>query len=162
MLFRSDFIAALAKHPQTARRLARKLWGFFVSELEPAPADFVEAVADEYARSNTEMKPVVRYILNSPWFNDPDRWYSRYAWPVEFVAKSIREVGWNGLSVQAALTPLTNMGQTLFEPPNVAGWELGASWITTGSMLSRMNFATTLASNQRFNLVKPEIGRAHV
>jgi uncharacterized protein (DUF1800 family) len=46
------------------------------------------------------------------------------------------------------------MGQTLFEPPDVNGWELGTGWFTTGGMLARMNFAATLAGNQRLNLVR--------
>ena len=44
------------------------------------------------------------------------------------------------------------MGQQLFEPPDVNGWELGPGWFSSGGMLARMNFAATLATNQRFNL----------
>ena len=44
------------------------------------------------------------------------------------------------------------MGQQLFEPPDVAGWDLGQTWFSTGKMLARMNFASTLASNQKFRL----------
>ena len=147
-----DFISALALHPETARRLARKLWNFFVSELAAPDPAFVEAVAARYLRNNTEMKPVVRYILGSSWFLDMDRSYARYSWPVEFVVRAIREVGWDGFSVGTVGTPLANMGQTLFEPPDVAGWNLGRGWFSTSAMLARMNFATTLAANQRFNL----------
>jgi uncharacterized protein (DUF1800 family) len=147
-----DFITALARHPETARRLARKLWNFFVSELEAPDPAFVDSIASEYLRSGTEMKPVVRHILRSEWFSNPDRWFSRYSWPAEFVVRAIREIGWSGFSVDAARTPLTNMGQTLFEPPDVNGWELGAGWFSTGAMLARMNFAATLAANQRFNI----------
>ena len=147
-----DLITALATHPETARRLARKLWNFFVSEIETPDPAFVEAVATEYLRSNTEMKPVVRFILQSRWFTHPDRWYGRYSWPAEYVIRSIREVGWTGFSIDSVRTPLTNMGQTLFEPPDVEGWELGAGWYSTGAMLARMNFAASLASNQRFNV----------
>jgi uncharacterized protein (DUF1800 family) len=149
-----DFISALALHPETARRLARKLWGFFVSELDGPDPAFVNAVAAEYLRNGTEIKPVVRFILKSPWFSQSERWYARYSWPVEFVARAIREVGWEGLSVDTARTPLANMGQTLFEPPDVAGWELGPAWFSTSAVLSRMNFASTLAANQRFNLAR--------
>jgi uncharacterized protein (DUF1800 family) len=46
------------------------------------------------------------------------------------------------------------MGQVLYEPPNVAGWSAGRTWFSTGAMLSRMNFAASLASNQRFNLAR--------
>jgi uncharacterized protein (DUF1800 family) len=149
-----DFITALATHPETARRLARKLWSFFVTELAAPDPSFVESVANVYLESRTEMKPVIRFILRSPWFVDPERWFTRYAWPVEFVVRSIREIGWNGFSVDAARTPLANMGQTLFEPPDVAGWDLGPGWFSSGAMLSRMNFAATLAGNQRFNLAR--------
>ena len=51
-----------------------------------------------------------------------------------------------------ALTPLVNMGQQLFEPPDVNGWDLGRGWFSSGAMLARMNFAAQLATNQKFNL----------
>jgi hypothetical protein len=44
------------------------------------------------------------------------------------------------------------MGQELYNPPDVAGWDLGKAWFSTGSMLSRMNFASGLANNQRNRL----------
>ena len=58
----------------------------------------------------------------------------------------------DGFSVDDALAPLINMGQQLFEPPDVTGWDLGPSWFSTGAMLARMNFAAQLATNQKFNL----------
>ena len=96
------------------------------------------------------MRSVVRALLRSPQFQDASRYWRRYSWPAEFVARLTKEVGWVGLSAEQALTPLANMGQTLFDPPDVAGWALGRSWFSTGTMLARMNFASTLAQNQRF------------
>jgi hypothetical protein len=52
------------------------------------------------------------------------------------------------------MTPLQNMGQQLYEPPDVNGWETGPGWFSTASMLSRMNYSSTLAANQRFNLAR--------
>jgi uncharacterized protein (DUF1800 family) len=147
-----DLIDALATHPETARRLAGRLWNFFISEQEAPDPAFVADIASLYLRSDTALKPVVRQILRSRWFLDPDRYFTRYSWPVEFVARAIREVGWEGFSLDAARTPLVNMGQTLFEPPDVNGWETGRGWYSTGAMLARMNFAATLASNQRANI----------
>src|SRR6185503_3912631 len=60
-----DFISALARHPETARRLARKLWNFFVTDFEEADPTFVETIAGEYLRNDTEMKPVITAILRS-------------------------------------------------------------------------------------------------
>jgi uncharacterized protein (DUF1800 family) len=147
-----DLIAALAIHPETAKRLARRLWTWFVSEVETPEPSFVENISKVYLDNDTEMKPVVRAVLMSPQFIDKKRFYQRYAWPVEFVVRSLKEVGPVGFSANNAMTPLLNMGQQLFEPPDVNGWELGPGWFSTGGMLARMNFASTLTQNQRFIL----------
>jgi uncharacterized protein (DUF1800 family) len=147
-----DLITALAVHPETARRLARKLWNFFISEIYQPDQSFVDGVAAVYLQNRTEIRPVVRYILSSPWFNNASMHYARYSWPAEFVVRAIKEVGWQGFSVDQARTPLSNMGMQLFEPPNVGGWLLGANWFSTGTMLARSNFAAVLAASQKDNL----------
>src|SRR5262249_40848369 len=101
-----------------------------------------------------EMKPVIREVLLSPQFWDTTSYFARYAWPVEFVVRALKEVGWVGFSVNSAITPLAGMGQVLYEPPDVAGWAAGRTWVSTGAMLARMNFASTLTLNQKFNLAR--------
>ncbi len=98
------------------------------------------------------MKTVMRELLLSPQFTDGASHFTRYAWPVEFAARAVKEVGWAGYTVSDAVTALASMGQVLFEPPDVAGWDLGQSWFSSGTMLARMNLGSTLTSNQRFNL----------
>jgi uncharacterized protein (DUF1800 family) len=98
------------------------------------------------------MKPVIRAVLVSKAFTDQKRYYQRYSWPVEYVVRSLKEVGHVGFSLETTLTPLLNMGQQLFEPPDVNGWALGPSWFSTAGMLARMNFASVLATNQKFEL----------
>jgi len=146
-----DLINALAMHPETARRVARKLYAFFVSETSTDDG-FIGALADTYLRNATAIKPVVRQILGSPQFADASASFTRYSWPIEFVVRALKETGWTGFSLGSTLSPLISMGQELFEPPNVAGWTLGEGWFSTSAMLTRMNFASTLAANQKFNL----------
>jgi len=43
------------------------------------------------------------------------------------------------------------MDRILFEPPDVSGWDAGTAWFSTSAMLARLNFAASLASNQKFN-----------
>jgi uncharacterized protein (DUF1800 family) len=147
-----DFLTAVCRHPQTGPRLARKLYAYFVSETQPAPQTFVDRVSGVYYATNFDMRAVVRSILTGPEFWEPASQFARYSWPTEFVVRAIKETGWVGFSVDSALTPLMNMGQQLFEPPDVNGWELGQGWFSTASTLSRMNFAATLTTNQRVNL----------
>ncbi|HEV3139423.1 MAG TPA: DUF1800 family protein, partial [Vicinamibacterales bacterium] len=112
----------------------------------------VDDLASTYLQNGTAIKPVLQRLLLSPQMQDPSVFFTRYAWPVEFVVRSLKETGWTGFSAGSALSPLVSMGQQLLEPPNVAGWVLGRSWFSTGAMLARMNFASTLALNQKFNI----------
>jgi uncharacterized protein (DUF1800 family) len=112
----------------------------------------IQELSRIYYDSGFEMKPVISRLFNSSQFATSSNHYSRYSWPVEFVVRSLKEVGWAGFSVNDALTPLVNMGQQLFEPPDVNGWDLGPGWFSSGAMLARLNFAAQLATNQKFNL----------
>lgn len=147
-----DLITALAYRPDTARRLAARLWTWFVSETDAPTERFLAAVTKAYVDNQTSMRATMRAVLLSPEFSDGAHEYERYAWPVEYVVRLLKEVGWSGFSANDALTPLSNMGMTLYDPPDVNGWELGASWFSTGGMLARMNFASQLAANQKVAL----------
>ena len=101
-----DFLAALARHPETARRLARKLWSFFVSEIHPPDEGFV-AHSNVYLSSDTHMAPVVRAVLRSSQFDASSSYFARYSWPVEYVARALKEVGyaWYPLNARWARWP---------------------------------------------------------
>lgn len=147
-----DFIRALARRPETAERLARRFYAFFVSELTAPPSELIADMRDTYLEHDTSIRAMLVRLFTSNEFLDESTQFTRYSWPIEYVVRAIKETGWSGLSVDAAMTPLVNMGQQMYEPPDVAGWSLGPEWFSTASMLSRMNFSATLMSNQRFNL----------
>ena len=149
-----DLIAALARHPATAERIATKLWKFFINDVDAPDAGAVSQLAQTFLSSNGNIALTLQRLFRSDWFLGSANVYQRYSWPVEYVVRAIKETGWRGLSVDAAMTPLQNMGQQLYEPPDVNGWETGPGWFSTASMLSRMNFSSTLAANQRFNLAR--------
>ncbi|HXG57262.1 MAG TPA: DUF1800 domain-containing protein [Vicinamibacterales bacterium] len=149
-----DLIDAVVRHPATGPRLALKLYRYFISEIDTPDTGLINELSKLYYQHNFEMKPVVAHLLRSPQFAAGSARYARYSWPVEFVVRAIKEVGWNGFSISDAnvLSPLISMGQQLYEPPDVNGWDLGSNWFSSGGTLARMNFAATLATNQKFNL----------
>ena len=153
-----DLLGALARHPATGRRLAQKLWSFFISEIQAPNEAFVSRIAGVYTNSDCHMSPVVRAVLSSREFDARESYFARFSWPVEFVARALKEVGPAGFTLNSALGPLSNMGQQLFEPPDVAGWERGPAWFTTAAMLARMNFAATLTSRQRNDIAAAATG----
>src|SRR5512137_35643 len=143
-----DLITAVVSYPATARRLVTRLWNYFVSELNAPPDDLVNELADAYLKNNYDLRTVVHRLLRSPEFRSEESLFSKYSWPAEFVARSLKEVGWSGFSANDAVSQMLNMGQVLYEPPDVAGWEQGPGWISTGGMLARMNFAAQVSKTQ--------------
>src|SRR6478672_5016531 len=76
-----DLINAVAAHPATGPRLARKLYQFFVSEVsEPDPA-LIAALSNTYYDSKFEMKPVLERLFQSTQFVAAANRYARYSWP---------------------------------------------------------------------------------
>jgi len=154
-----DLIDALVRHPETGKRLARKLYAFFVSEIAAPNEQIVAWLGQVFQQSNYNIGAVVRALLFTREFTEPSNRFSRYSWPAEFVVRAMKEVGFAGFSVNNAITPLINMGQQLFEPPDVSGWDLGKSWFSTGATLARMNFSAVLTQNQRFNIANSAKGK---
>ena len=147
-----DLITALARHLATGPRLVEKLYGFFVNEVAPPDPALLQRLTTTYYATNFSVREVVRQLLRSAEFQDPSQYWTRHSWPAEFVIRLIKEVGWTGFTAAAALAPMANTGQTLFEPPNVSGWATGPDWFSTGTMLARANFAARLTENQRIAL----------
>jgi hypothetical protein len=64
--------------------------------------------------------------------------------PVQWLVGSVRVLE-RPLPPPLVCVGLTrNLGQDLFAPPNVKGWDGGLSWITTNTLLARYNEAATL------------------
>ncbi|HEY3367918.1 MAG TPA: DUF1800 domain-containing protein [Symbiobacteriaceae bacterium] len=132
----ADIAGILARRPETAKFLAAKLWRFFASPVPDAAT--VDAMADAYLRSGGEIKEVLKTLFLADAFYSDSVVNSQVKSPAEFVAGSLRLLGLPGSREAASLC--TRMGQTLYDPPNVAGWQGGAAWLGASSLLTRWNF----------------------
>ena len=63
-----DLINAVARHPATGPRLARKLYQFFINEVEEPDGALIQELSRIYYDSGFEMKPVISRLLNSSQF----------------------------------------------------------------------------------------------
>ena len=147
-----DLIRALAAHPATGPRLARRLYGFFVTDQAEPDAALIDALSATYYAANYDMRQVVRQLFRSSQFQDPRHRWVRYSWPAEYAIRLTKEVGWVGFSADNILWSMLQMGQFLYQPPTVAGWPGGSAWFSTTTMLSRMNFAAWLTWVEQFEL----------
>src|SRR5207248_740072 len=89
-------------------------------------------------------KPVLRAIFLSEEFYSPSIIRNQVKSPVQWLVGSVRMLE-RELPPPIVCFGLTrNLGQDLFAPPNVKGWDGGLSWITTNNLLARYNEAATL------------------
>jgi hypothetical protein len=92
------------------------------------------------------MGEVMRTLLLSPQFSAARAYRSRIKSPVEFTVGAYRAMNINGDGTGLP-TITTLMGQTLFNPPNVAGWpgdKVSALWLNSGTWMTRLNYVDLL------------------
>ena len=137
-----NIIEILVSKPACAQFIARKLWRFFVED-EPSNA-VVDSVAATIRAHNFEMRPVLRDILSSAEFYSDRAIGSQIKSPVQYIVQTSKLLDAPGTAPVAAQNAMRQMGQILFAPPNVKGWDGGKQWISTSTLLFRYNFANYL------------------
>src|SRR5437870_8938231 len=91
-------------------------------------------MADAFVASGWEVAPVLRTLFTADEFYTAASTTSTVKAPVELVLQPLRMLKAR-TSVRDLPFALETMGQTLFAPPNVAGWPGGLSWISAGTLL---------------------------
>ena len=141
-----DFIAMIVTQPQSARFITAKIWNYFAGQVPS------EALNDDLAavlRANgNNFKSMLRALFRSEQFYAPDIIRNQVKSPVQWLVSSVR-------ILESELPPpvvswgiLKQLGQDLFAPPNVKGWDGGVTWITTNTLLTRYNDAQALVDGQ--------------
>jgi uncharacterized protein (DUF1800 family) len=164
-----DIIRIIAKQPATARFIARHLYNFFVADEPQVPAwqhtaprdpKAVQMLEDEYFRSGTDIRSMLRVLFNSDFFKQAR--FAKVKSPVETVIGTTRLVkdfdfprpGFNGLALN-----IRYMGQDILNPPTVEGWHTGKEWIDSGTLVERINFTADYLGNVNLPGVQDIIAR---
>ena len=139
--------------PACPRFLAMKLLKTFV--LANPTAEIIDAVAARLRHHNLVFAPVMRELLTSQLFFEAAHRRAVIKSPLDLVVGSLRSLD-QTVKWPPVAKILADLGQDVFEPPSVKGWEGGRLWVNSSSLLMRTNFATALASgDQLATLSKP-------
>jgi uncharacterized protein (DUF1800 family) len=146
-----DVLRALALHPSTATHLATKLARHFVAD-EPPPK-LVERLATVYRRSDGELTPVYRALLDAS-----ESWHSlqaKFKTPNDFVLSAYRALDLVPDDLRGVTAFLTQAGQRPYAPGSPAGWpDTAANWNGGDALLKRIEFAAA-AGRRVGNRVEP-------
>jgi uncharacterized protein (DUF1800 family) len=142
-----EALKMLASNPNTAKFISTKLARHFVSD-NPPPA-LVDRMAQTFQSSNGEIRAVLKTMIYSTEFWSKETYRSKVKQPFELAASTARALG---AEVDVTL-PLAQwvgrMGEPLFQAQPPTGYsDKSETWVNTGALLNRLNFALALSSNK--------------
>ena len=134
-----DVIDLIFEKKQAARFMTKKLWEFFVYENPSEPA--LEALTVSFQKADFQTGPLLREIFLSKEFYSESAIRSQIKSPVQYLVELLKQLEITDPPIGFPVTAQQQLGQMLFMPPNVAGWDWGQAWINTNTLLTRYNLA---------------------
>lgn len=137
----------VARHPSTARFIATKLAIRFVSD--SPPPGLIDRAAATFARTDGDVREVVRTIVTSPEFFSRSAYRGKVKSPFEAVVSALRALGAEPDTTPRTAQIIARLGQPVFGRQSPDGWpEKGEPWMNTGAILGRINFGMAVASGR--------------
>jgi uncharacterized protein (DUF1800 family) len=137
----------LANHPSTGIFLSRELARHFVSD--NPPLSLIDRMADNFAETGGDIRSLLKTMIYSPEFWSKEAYRAKVKTPFELVASTAR-----ALEADVAVgLPLAQwvgrMGEPLYlcQPPTGYS-DKAETWVNTGALLNRLNFALAFASDK--------------
>ena len=135
-----DVLDIILEQPATAEYIAAKVFRFFVRD-DPSPA--LTARLGTVLRDNDyELRPLLTTVFLSRDFYSEASHGTHIKGPVEHVITMLKQLGAEDVPGVPDFNDTTiALGQHLLNPPSVAGWAQGRSWITPALLQQRGNVA---------------------
>jgi len=143
-----DALRIMLEQPAAATFLVTKMYRFFVNDV-PDPAH-IAPLAAAFRRSGYDVSDLLERLFSADWFYTPANVASLIKSPVVLVAGLRRTLNLQVANDKQLLGYQKALGQTLFMPPNVAGWPGGRAWIDSSSLLLRLQLPSILFKNAEF------------
>jgi uncharacterized protein (DUF1800 family) len=150
-----DFVDLIFTRSNAASFVTEKLYRFFVNDLPHGETKesktFVLALANLMKRNKWEIRPVIESIFLSEHFYDEANMSSIIKSPIQLIVQATRSLNPPHRSKMIRTLAIASdlMGQRLFAPPSVKGWDGGRAWINTSTMFMRQNTLLYLLTGQR-------------
>ncbi len=153
-----EVIDVLFAQPAAARLVPAKLWAFFVSENPPTPV--IDVLAEAFRAADFKVEPVLRRIFLSKEFYAAAVVRDQIKSPIHFLVALLKQLEIAAPPTGFPITAQQQLGQVLFMPPNVAGWDWGKAWINTNTLLTRYNLAGSLTKGAGASMPGMQQGEA--
>ena len=140
-----NIIDIILEKPETAQFIARKVYKFFVND--NPNEDHIKELAAHFYNSKYDIASMMKKMFTSEWFYSPENVGTKIKSPAEFLVGLSREFYVTYNKPQVLIQLQSSLGQYLFNPPNVAGWPGGQSWIDSSSLMLRMRIPSLVLND---------------
>ena len=137
-----DFVELIFTRPTSSTWICWKLYRFFCDDAEASTdqsMSVVNAMGKTLRRKDFTLAPVLHELLRSKHFYHPTRRGTMVKSPVQLVVQACRTMALPARNIRMLNDACEIMGQSLFAPPNVKGWDGGTAWINTSTLFTRQN-----------------------
>jgi len=143
--FTGDDVIALAYQQKAVRTfLPHELVKFYLSAT-PLPPGFTEPLGDWWAGGGYDLRALALKFFGSRLFFAPEYSGRFIKSPVQFYLGLVQDLDLDVVPIpRRVLVPLRQMGQMLYNPPNVRGWVGGRSWINSATLTARRQMVESL------------------
>ncbi|WP_203294789.1 DUF1800 domain-containing protein [Luteirhabdus pelagi] len=126
---------------QVAFFICEKLYRFFVSPSVDADIEqnIIQPLADTLLANDFEMVPMLKQLFKSEHFFDEKALGVIVKSPFDVIFNYINETGffYDNTVMESVLYYAGLMGQEIFDPPDVSGWQRDETWINTSTLTGR-------------------------
>jgi uncharacterized protein (DUF1800 family) len=157
-----EFVKAILAQPACSKYMTRKLYRFFAldyptgrKDLDQTAASVLSSLESTMVANRYEIKPVLRRLFLSEHFYQPQVVCEQIKSPTQLVVGTIRSLNTPARDLGVLSDAMNMMGQNIFFPPSVKGWDGGRSWINTATMYIRQNIACFLLTGRTPNGFDP-------
>jgi uncharacterized protein (DUF1800 family) len=142
-----DVVRICLEQPSCPTFIAGKLFRFLVSDTIEPTKELLAPLAEQFKADKYDFKALVKTVLSSNLFFSDDACRSKVKSPVDFalgIAKALE----GRIGTTALAAALEQLGQSLFNPPSVKGWDGGTAWLNGQTLLYRQNLALAFCSTE--------------
>ena len=148
-----DITRICLEQPSAPYFIVGKLFRFLVSDTVPAGKELLTPLAEQFRKSDFHFGRLVETVLRSNLFFSSTVYRTRVKAPVDFLLGIVRPLlRSDAIESQPRTgelaTALDQLGQNLFYPPSVKGWDGGPAWLNGQTLLNRNNLALALTSTE--------------
>jgi uncharacterized protein (DUF1800 family) len=145
-----DIINLVLARKETAFYITTKIYKYFVNE--KINETRIKELADYFYENDYDIGQLMSKIFTSDWFYAQENIGIKIKSPIDMLVGMMKVFDIEFKNSKAILFTQRSLGQILFDPPNVAGWVGGKSWIDNSTLIFRLNYASYLFNAMELNI----------